>query len=356
METFQKFFSLVKVDEANRFVYGLVTAERRDKDGETCHYESTKPEYKAVNDELGKASDGQNIMPLREMHQLSAVGCGKSIDFDDAKKEIRLGFKVVDDTAWNKVLQRVYLGFSQGGRYIKRWTENGVNYYTAQPGEVSLVDNPCLPGAYIEYGKADGTVEYFRPSQLTDDDLARVSKAVVSELRTDIREIRVLLDRSVDNTGTGDTMKPEDIKKCAAALEITEEEFTKRMESFSKKASLASLHSHLEKLHGNMSSHHEAHVAHVEKCMKACKDMMGSEEDAEKAIKALNDDLAKIADPVKPADSLTKAEAEELIKAAVAQVLEKLPKEDAAGKTKVFSVERGGVPKEVQAGSPYPGL
>ena len=92
MDRFLKYFQLVKVDEAQRIVYGVVTAEQEDRDGEICEYSSTKPQYEKVNAEMSKASDGENIMPLREMHQLHAVGAGKSIDFDDATKTIRMGF------------------------------------------------------------------------------------------------------------------------------------------------------------------------------------------------------------------------------------------------------------------------
>ena len=54
----------------------------------------------------------------------------------------------------------VYTGFSQGGRYIKRWPdpETGLTRYTAEPTEISLVDLPCLPGATFEVVK-DGAVE-----------------------------------------------------------------------------------------------------------------------------------------------------------------------------------------------------
>ena len=160
--TFLKFFPLMKIDESRRMVHGVVTAEVEDRDGETCHYDSTKTEYEKVNEEMSKASDGENIMPLREMHQLQAVGAGKTIQFDDAHKQIKMAFKVVDDAAWNKVLNRVLLGFSQGGSYLRRWTEGGRQFYTARPGEISLVDRPCLAGALIEHIKADGRIETFK--------------------------------------------------------------------------------------------------------------------------------------------------------------------------------------------------
>ena len=66
------FCPLVKVDEAKREVWTVVTAQIRDRDGETCHYKTTVPYYEEVVEEMKKASDGKNIFPLREMHGLSS--------------------------------------------------------------------------------------------------------------------------------------------------------------------------------------------------------------------------------------------------------------------------------------------
>ena len=68
--------------------------------------------------------------------------------------------KIVDDDEWRKVQEGVYTGFSQGGRYVKRWPdeETGLIRYTAEPQEISLVDLPCLPNATFEVVK-DGVVE-----------------------------------------------------------------------------------------------------------------------------------------------------------------------------------------------------
>lgn len=256
MSKFRKYFQLTKVDEAQRIVYGLVTAERLDKDGEICEYASTKAEYQAINAEMSKASEGMNILPLREMHGRNAVGAGKSIDFNDQRREIRMAFKVVDDSTWNKVLEKVLLGFSQGGRYVKRWLKDGQRYYTASPGEVSLVDNPCLSGAMIEYVKADGTIEeYETPSlaALSQEDVDRLAKAVADSLASEgfeavlnklagllkdapATELSTQLEKISSVTAPlmrqlsaakGDKMTPEQITKCAAALGISEEEFKK---------------------------------------------------------------------------------------------------------------------------------
>src|SRR5208282_4113860 len=153
------FCPLVKVDEAKREVWTVVTAQVKDRDGETCHYKTTVPYYKNVIDEMSKASDGKNIFPLREMHGLSAAGKGIDIQFRDKEQEIYMGFKVVDNDAWNKVIEGVYTGVSQGGRYVKKWVEDDIKYYTAKPIEVSLVDMPCLERAHFDFIRADGTLE-----------------------------------------------------------------------------------------------------------------------------------------------------------------------------------------------------
>lgn len=168
------FCPLVKVDEAKREVWGVVTAEVPDRDDEICDYETTVPHYKALVDEMKKASEvnpdgGVNIFPLRAMHGLIAAGKGIAIEFRKEAKEIYMGFKVVDDNEWNKVQQNVYTGFSQGGRYLKRWKDGDNIRYTAKPGEVSLVDVPCLQRAHFDYVKADGSVEmrkYYKAAEL----------------------------------------------------------------------------------------------------------------------------------------------------------------------------------------------
>lgn len=153
------FCPLVKVDAKKREVWGVVTAEVVDRDNEICDYDSTVPYYKAIVDEMSKASDGMNIMPLRAMHGLIAAGKGIGIEFRDESKQVFMGFKVVDDVEWKKVEEAVYTGFSQGGRYIKKWADGEYTRYTAKPSEVSLVDIPCLATATFEYVKTDGTSE-----------------------------------------------------------------------------------------------------------------------------------------------------------------------------------------------------
>jgi hypothetical protein len=160
---FRKFIPFSKVDAAKREVWGIVTAEVPDKDNEVCDYDGSKPYYRALIDEMAKATAGKNFFPLREMHQLSAVGKCIGFEFRDSEKEIYMGFKVVDDNAWKKVDEGVYTGFSQGGNIVGDLTPDpifkGCNRYVADPSECSVVDNPCLGVAHFAYVKADGAVE-----------------------------------------------------------------------------------------------------------------------------------------------------------------------------------------------------
>lgn len=153
------FCRLAKVDQAKREVWGVVTCEEPDRDDEICDFDTTVPFYQALVDEMQKASSvnpegGTNIFPLRAMHGLVAAGKGIAIEFRKEAKEIYMGFKVVDDAEWKKVQENVYTGFSQGGRYVKRWKDGDFVRYTAKPGEVSLVDVPCLQAAHFDAVKA----------------------------------------------------------------------------------------------------------------------------------------------------------------------------------------------------------
>lgn len=181
MPDLAKFIKFTKVNSVLREVSGVVTAEAPDKDREVCDYEKSKPYYKAVIDEIGKATDGANFFPLREMHQLSAVGKCIGFQFDDHDKEIEMTFKVVDDKAWQKVEERVYTGFSQGGRKVGDQVPDPVHKgcmrYVANPSEISLVDNPCLPDAHFAYVKADGTIEMrkFLKTATPETDIMRIA-------------------------------------------------------------------------------------------------------------------------------------------------------------------------------------
>src|SRR5580692_3790025 len=156
------FVPITKIDAAQRLVYGVVTAEKPDVSGEVCDYASTKPHYQKWSRNFASATDGKSLGNLRAMHSNVAAGKLVEIAFNDEHKRIEICGKVVDDAEWQKVEEGVYTGFSQGGRYLKRWPdpdEPALTRYTAEPLEVSLVDHPCLPEATFALIKADGSTE-----------------------------------------------------------------------------------------------------------------------------------------------------------------------------------------------------
>ncbi len=160
MSSLELFLPLAKVDLDQRLVTGVATAEAPDRSGEICDYASSKPYFEKWSAEALAASGGKSMGAVRAMHGNVAAGKLTDIAFDDDAKRVVVAAKIVDDDEWRKVTEGVYTGFSQGGRYVKRWPdeETGLIRYTAEPHEISLVDLPCLPDATFEVVK-DGVVE-----------------------------------------------------------------------------------------------------------------------------------------------------------------------------------------------------
>jgi hypothetical protein len=74
MSALRMFIPLTKVDASQRLVYGIATAEKEDRAGEICDYESTKPFYEKWSDEIKRSSGGKSLGNLRAMHGLVAAG------------------------------------------------------------------------------------------------------------------------------------------------------------------------------------------------------------------------------------------------------------------------------------------
>ena len=205
---FNKFMPLAKMEEQSDGtlnVFGIVTAEQPDLDNEVCDYEGTKPLYQAKVATMFKLTSAvagmePSIMPMREMHQLKAIGAGRTIEFDDATKTIRMGFNVVDPDAIVKFKKGVLIGFSQGGAYVGEKmadpVHKGCMRYIADPAEVSGVDSPCLPGALVEsmkgrtvsLMKSSGVLEQVpllipTPDNLRLEKLERTNAAILEMLK-----------------------------------------------------------------------------------------------------------------------------------------------------------------------------
>jgi hypothetical protein len=180
---------ITKVDAAKRLVFGVATAEVEDRAGEICDYASTKPMYEKWSEAIATSSNGRSFGNLRAMHGQVAAGKVTEIAFNDDARQIEICAKVVDDAEWQKVEEGVYTGFSQGGTYARRWTdEAGAKRYTADPHEISLVDLPCLAEARFEMVKADGSHEW-RPFKPAADAVEKIGARNSAEDQARIQEM-----------------------------------------------------------------------------------------------------------------------------------------------------------------------
>jgi hypothetical protein len=251
MSSLDLFMPLEKVDLDQRMVYGVATAEAPDRSGEICDYSSSKPYFAKWSQEALAASGGKSLGAVRAMHGRVAAGKLTDLSFDDDNKRIRVAAKIVDDDEWLKVTEGVYTGFSQGGRYVKRWpdAETGLTRYTAEPREISLVDLPCLPNATFEVVK-DGVVEKRsfvaaqRPIQETDATAAEAAPeqtATLSESRP-TSSTETPLDARTEGAR-------EALAKAAAALSLVAEKLERAMaENSTLRKSLAELSPALSEL------------------------------------------------------------------------------------------------------------
>ncbi len=156
------YLPIAKVDAAQRMVMGYASTEARDDQGEIVKRE-------ALSDALG---DYMKFANIREMHQLSAVGKAKDAGVDD--KGLYIAAKVVDDQAWEKVVERVYNGFSIGGKVTTRDPADYKTITGLRLDEISLVDRPANPEAVFDCWKR-GAVE---PNGIQSDPVAALKAAI----------------------------------------------------------------------------------------------------------------------------------------------------------------------------------
>lgn len=166
MREFRLFIPIQKIDEERHEVIGRATVEELDAQGEIVEFAGSKRAFEAWTKKFEKATGGLSLGNIREMHQAIAAGKVIAWDADADSKAIELACKVVDEAAWEKVKERVYTGYSIGGRATRQKKErrdgklvNVVKDYVLS--EVSLVDNPASPSSTFTMVKGNG--DGFRP-------------------------------------------------------------------------------------------------------------------------------------------------------------------------------------------------
>src|SRR5579864_8420076 len=135
------YWPIAKVDAEQRMVWGYASTEAEDDQGETVSREALAA---ALDDYMRFAN-------IREMHQPSAVGVAKEAAIDD--KGLYLGAKIVDEDAWQKVVEGVYKGFSIGGRVTARDPGDRRLITALRLTEISVVDRPANPEAMFDCWK-----------------------------------------------------------------------------------------------------------------------------------------------------------------------------------------------------------
>lgn len=160
-------------EDGGREVSGFATLEKLDKQNQIADYETTVEAFKTWSDEIQAASGGKSKGNIREMHQPKAVG--KVIDWfpsekaekddggnDNLVKGIYVTVRVPPSQTETieKLDEGILTGFSIGGKYAKKWMDIslGKMRYTPKLSELSLVDNPAVPGATYDVVKGDAIV------------------------------------------------------------------------------------------------------------------------------------------------------------------------------------------------------
>jgi HK97 family phage prohead protease len=164
MNKIEFYGDLRKVDAEQRIVSGYASTEAVDSAGEIVLKSAVAA---ALDDYLEWGN-------VREMHQPSAVGTAVEARLDD--KGLYLCAKIVDDAAWRKVVEKVYRGFSIGGKVRERDTKNRNVITKLSLAEISLVDRPCNTEARFDLWKAAGSPTL----ESTFDELPAEDKALVA--------------------------------------------------------------------------------------------------------------------------------------------------------------------------------
>jgi hypothetical protein len=170
------FLPLSKVDSIEGIIYATAALEEPDRAGEIFDYGTSKPHFEKWSEGIAKATDGKSVGNVRAMHSNISAGKVTSIAFDDESKKIDVVIKINDANELKKLADGNYTGVSIGGKYAKRWPDEGdkkLTRYTAEPSEISIVDLPCMPGATFSCVKDDGSTE-MRKFHVTEPPLAVV--------------------------------------------------------------------------------------------------------------------------------------------------------------------------------------
>jgi phage head maturation protease len=208
------YLPIAKVNSESREVWGYASTEARDDQGEIIKRDAL----------VAALGDYMKFANIREMHQLSAVGVAREAAVDDVG--LYVGARIVDDQAWQKVVEGVYKGYSIGGRVTQRDPADYKTITGLVLNEISLVDRPANPEAVFDYWKASGAVRmpetgFNPPFQIwacgvpghrhvakaealrCQEQLAGSGAGLIAAARNAITNVEDALEKAQDETGHG---------------------------------------------------------------------------------------------------------------------------------------------------------
>ncbi len=206
------YIPIEKIDKKKRMVYGYCSTEALDSQGEIVERNAIKRAWK----------DYMEWANIREMHQLSAVGKTKEYMHDE--KGTWIGAKVVDDSAWKKVVEKVYMGFSIGGDILRK-EANKIKELILT--EISLVDRPACPEAEFQMVKRAAAGNLINTNQEID-----IEK--VNEIITNIKNIKNVMakrkrKKKIEEVKNEETPQEEEVKDTETSTEPSTETSTEEI-------------------------------------------------------------------------------------------------------------------------------
>jgi phage head maturation protease len=212
--------TIQKVDRERREVAGYASTEAVDAHGEVVKKEAIEA---ALDDYLEYGN-------VREMHQLSAVG--KAIEATIDERGLYLVAKIVDNAAWEKVVEGVYKGFSIGGKVLGRDSADKTVITKIRLDEISIVDRPSNPLTKFDLWRAAGGNEVVdlerRVASLLDetrklgDGLRRIQRTLKASQKAPPPVIDGAAMRAADQAVTAFGEAVEQAQDSLAELSIVE--------------------------------------------------------------------------------------------------------------------------------------
>lgn len=189
---------ITKVDEEKRIVYGIASTEKPDDEPGIWKGQAYAGDIISSDAIRDAAPEYLEFPAIREMHQ--PIAAGTAVHFEVEGDKTFVGAHVVDDQAWKKVVEKVYRGFSIGGKCLdaeivklvgrpyRRVTKLKLN-------EISLVDRPrnteskftLYKGADMDSENTSETVAAEAQDSTTINKAADPAKAIamLQQLRND---------------------------------------------------------------------------------------------------------------------------------------------------------------------------